>query len=199
MARRSTKISRKRSPPTVAATRQSKRLKADGKVSVRTKNQAQIIKPTPKRSKYFEPQTASYNDKDEDDEELGGSELESDHLNESSYEHDAVATPTPAESEDEGTDYSEENTKLKIRRGTTGSRSTLKAKLPTGRELLKEGVKAGLGPGKEVRVKLPKAREAGDIPYQADRIHPNTLLFLQDLRNNNERDWLKCKAYLQSS
>ncbi len=41
-------------------------------------------------------------------------------------------------------------------------------------------------------VPLPKAREAGDTPYEDARIHPNTFLFLKDLKANNNREWLKC-------
>jgi hypothetical protein len=41
-------------------------------------------------------------------------------------------------------------------------------------------------------IPLPKARDAGDISYEDDRIHPNTFLFLKDLETNNNRDWLKC-------
>jgi uncharacterized protein (TIGR02453 family) len=52
-------------------------------------------------------------------------------------------------------------------------------------------VRTGLGPGKEVFIKKPKARDPGGIPYQDEIIHPNTILFLQDLKGNNERQWLK--------
>ncbi|KAH0543211.1 hypothetical protein FGG08_002472 [Glutinoglossum americanum] len=195
MARRSAKISGKRSPQTaVTSTRQSKRLKADESVPVRTKakSQAQNRKPTPKKSKYFEPQAASDSDKDEDREEPGNSDLESDYLNESGHE-DAVIAPTSTEPEgEEGTeDFGEEFLKPKMRRRTTGRKPALKAMLPASKELLKEGVKTGLEPGKEVRTRLPKAREAGDIPYQDDRIHPNTFLFLKDLAQHNDRLWLK--------
>jgi hypothetical protein len=43
-------------------------------------------------------------------------------------------------------------------------------------------------------VPVPKAREAGDTPYVKEQVHPNTLLFLKDLKANNNRDWLKCKC-----
>jgi hypothetical protein len=59
------------------------------------------------------------------------------------------------------------------------------------KELWREGVKTGLGPGKEVFIKKPKARDPGDIPYRDDTLHPNTMLFLKDLAKNNERQWLK--------
>jgi hypothetical protein len=41
-------------------------------------------------------------------------------------------------------------------------------------------------------IPLPKARDAGGQPYEDSRIHPNTFLFLKDLKANNNRDWLKC-------
>ena len=41
-------------------------------------------------------------------------------------------------------------------------------------------------------IPLPKARDAGDQPYEDGRIHPNTFLFLKDLKANNNREWLKC-------
>jgi hypothetical protein len=41
-------------------------------------------------------------------------------------------------------------------------------------------------------IPLPKARDAGDQPYEDSRIHPNTFLFLKDLMANNSREWLKC-------
>lgn len=52
-------------------------------------------------------------------------------------------------------------------------------------------MKTGLAPGQAVFIKLPKAREPGKTPYQDSTIHPNTLLFLRDLKANNDREWLK--------
>ncbi|KXJ89780.1 hypothetical protein Micbo1qcDRAFT_136870 [Microdochium bolleyi] len=40
-------------------------------------------------------------------------------------------------------------------------------------------------------IPLPKLRDEGGIDYEPERIHPNTLLFLKDLKANNKRSWLK--------
>ena len=48
-------------------------------------------------------------------------------------------------------------------------------------------------PPKVTIIPLPKAREAGDVPYEDGRIHENTMLFLKDLKANNNREWMRCK------
>jgi hypothetical protein len=58
------------------------------------------------------------------------------------------------------------------------------------KELWKPGAK--LEPGMQLIIKKPKARGAGDIPYNASSIHPNTMLFLKEIKANNDRQWLKC-------
>lgn len=70
-----------------------------------------------------------------------------------------------------------------------GAAASLKDK-----ELWREGVRTGLGPGKEVFIPKPKARDPGKVAYQDHTVHPNTMLFLQDLRENNDREWLKGKV-----
>lgn len=40
-------------------------------------------------------------------------------------------------------------------------------------------------------IPLERLRETGDIEYVDNRIHPNSLLFLADLKDNNNRAWLK--------
>lgn len=60
-----------------------------------------------------------------------------------------------------------------------------------GQELWRPGVKTSLAPGEEMWIPLPKAREAGNTPYQDHTVHPNTMAFLGELRENNEREWLK--------
>jgi hypothetical protein len=47
-------------------------------------------------------------------------------------------------------------------------------------------------PPKTVIIPLPKVRDAGDIPYEDGRLHGNTMLFLKDLKKNNNREWMKC-------
>jgi hypothetical protein len=51
---------------------------------------------------------------------------------------------------------------------------------------------AGADGPQSYSIPLPKARDAGDQPYEDGRIHPNTFLFLKDLKVNNNREWLKC-------
>jgi hypothetical protein len=46
-----------------------------------------------------------------------------------------------------------------------------------------------------VSIPFPKARPAGNTPYEDETIHPNTFLFLADLNKNNRRDWLKCSSF----
>ena len=59
------------------------------------------------------------------------------------------------------------------------------------KELWREGVKTGLGPGKEVFIQKPKMRDDGGVPYHDESLHPNSKFFLLDLKENNERQWLK--------
>lgn len=68
-----------------------------------------------------------------------------------------------------------------------------------GQELWRPGVKSGLAPGEEVFIKLPKAREAGGTPYRDHTVHPNTMAFLGDLRENNEREWLKGRFWKEAA
>ena len=60
-----------------------------------------------------------------------------------------------------------------------------------GQELWRPGVKSKLAPGEAVFVPLPKAREEGKVKYKDDWIHGNTMLFLGELKRNNDREWLK--------
>lgn len=49
-------------------------------------------------------------------------------------------------------------------------------------------------PPKITYIPLPKLRDTGGVPYEDSRLHKNTMLFLKDLKANNQRTWLKCNS-----
>jgi hypothetical protein len=115
----------------------------------------------------------------------------------SDFDDDSPMEEDSAE-EDVESDFSEEEPTSK--RKSTGSRgisnhSSTGPFATSGRsqDIRRSGVKTGLGPGTQVVMKKPKARQAGDVSYTEDTVHPNTMLFLGDLAANNNRAWLKSK------
>jgi hypothetical protein len=171
-----------------------------------SKNAKNVVRSTARKSKYFEDE--------------GHEESESSHASEvedsgSAYEDTMLSSPsTEQDSEEpEALSTDEERTKRSTTKKAkpSGGRKTpvkpgarrnkendeedhpndeIAASLKD-KELWREGVSTGLGPGKEVFIKKPKARDPGDIPYQDHTLHPNTMLFLQDLAKHNDRQWLK--------
>lgn len=129
---------------------------------------------SPKKSQYFD-NAGSSDDLAADDSEESPSAGD-----DTASEFGGKETPSEASSVEDPEDDSEDEAPRK--------KST-----PKGGELWRPGVKTGLGPGKQVIIKKPKARAAGKTPYLDETIHPNTLLFLQDLKANNDRQWLKSK------
>ena len=96
------------------------------------------------------------------------------------------------EEEDDYTSAEERPRKRKSgRAGQTRANGAKSSKSVKGQELWRPGVKTGLAPGEALFIKLPKARETGKTPYKDDTVHPNTLLFLEELKENNDREWLK--------
>ncbi|GAB7352585.1 hypothetical protein MBLNU459_g2968t2 [Dothideomycetes sp. NU459] len=85
----------------------------------------------------------------------------------------------------------EEQPKRKQKRAQKNLSLTASSKAKQGNELWRQNVRTGLAPGTQLVIKKPKARAAGKTPYQDGSIHPNTLLFLGDLKSNNDREWLK--------
>ena len=115
-------------------------------------------------------------------------------LEDSGYEdQDESAVSSPSEPDATSDEYnSEEEAPRKRKTGRSKDKPSLAAaKSSTGKQLWKEGVSVDAAPGQEVFIKLPKARTAGATPYRDDVLHPNTMLFLSDLKRNNERAWLK--------
>lgn len=140
------------------------------------------VKSTTKKSKYFEPESSAGPDTEFSDsagEESG-----------SAYEEKEVESSSAQESEPEEPSDSEDSKKPRTK-GKQGRAATSDEDALKGKELWREGVRTGLGPGKEVFFTKPKARDAGNVVYQDETLHPNTKLFLQDLAKNNDRQWLK--------
>jgi hypothetical protein len=160
------------------STRTSKRLKRS------VENTPTNGKVTPKKSKYFEGSDG--------EEEPSSKEASDSGYEDKSTEASATeASELPTETED---DYdSEEDVKPKKKpvRQLTGAAGVVSPVVEGGKALWREGVKAGLGPGKAVFIEKPKPRSDGGIKYMRDRIHPNTMAFLADLKKNNDREWLK--------
>jgi hypothetical protein len=157
------------------STRASKRIKGS------TENTP--ASATPKKSKYFEESGS--------EDEAGPT---SDDVGESGYEdEDATATElSPSDAESGGDYHSEDDTKMGRRKAEGKRSSGIGASIRSaGKNLWREGVKAGLGPGKQVFIEKPKPRGDGGVKYVPGRIHPNTMLFLADLKKNNDREWLK--------
>ncbi len=146
-------------------------------------------KSTPKKSRHF--------GKSMDDEHESDLTSDNESMTEqdaSAYEDsDANAAASPSGSEALVSEASEAEVKPKKSSGKKGPTVSL-AKGAKGQELWRPGVKANLGPGREIIIKRPKAREAGKTPYTDDSIHPNTMLFLKDLAANNDREWLKSET-----
>lgn len=185
-------------PEAAPKRRASARLSASEAEIKRVRSNASLpgtpVKSTTKKSKYFEPESSEESEESESpSSESGGDEsdaaYEDDKASDVSAEHDLV----PEEPSDSEEDSKKSRPKAKRERSTATDEERLK-----GKELWREGVRTGLGPGKEVFIPKPKARDPGNVPYRDETLHPNTKLFLQDLAKNNAREWLKGRP-VQSS
>lgn len=165
-------------PPQVTPTRESKRLKS-APVTVE-------VRINPKKSESLSHESNTQSEAESTiEQEASGYEDEDGSVSE-------LSTPASEEEED-GYSSAEEaprKQKSKSRQSVTNGVGN-SAKSVKGKELWRPGVKSDLAPGEEIFIKLPKAREAGSTPYKDDTIHPNTMAFLKDLKQNNDREWLK--------
>jgi hypothetical protein len=162
-------------PLATPGSRASKRIKES------TEKERSTGKSTPTKSKYFQ-ESGSEADNDgaaEDDDE------------ESGYGDDGVSETEDASSGEVETedDYdSEESDKARRRKPSRGAKnnggiirgvqSAVDAVIEKGSELWREGVRTGLGHGKEVIIAKPKPRSDGGIAYVPSKIHPNTMAFV---------------------
>ena len=180
----STPLKRTLSPAvnSTPSTRQSKRLKSSPATNI-----------TPKKSQYFEQSPDESDDPSLPDEESG-------YEDEDAY-ISAVSSPPSSETEEEDEDNDGVASSSRKSRGKKSTDPRTIAVKPNsasaieaenrGNELWRPGVKSSLAPGEAVFIKLPKARDDGGVPYEDDRIHPNSMLFLKELYSNNDREWLK--------
>lgn len=179
---KASKASAKRQTPPPATTSLPKRPKRQS-----------TTKPAPTESDYFSHELSDAEDGDEDSDA------------ESAVDSSSEPDSTLDEDEVEGSDISEidesTNKKNKRSRGPAlakpdsvkarNNNSRGKTAQSTKSELWRPGVPTGSEPGTQVIIKKPKARDAGKTPYTDSTIHPNTMLFLEDLAANNDRGWLK--------
>jgi hypothetical protein len=174
--------------------------KQTGTVASKRARRQSSTKTTQVKSQHF-----NHGNSEEEEEET--SNVESAEEQASDYEDEDIEESAPSASDEpEESDYSSlaESKKKRSRgqsqkkagnpsnRGATTKTAAKKTTLSS-KDLLRHGVKTGLGPGTQVVIRKPKAREAGSTPYTDDTIHPNTMLFLSDLAANNDRHWLKCE------
>ncbi|KAK4986485.1 hypothetical protein LTR66_007862 [Elasticomyces elasticus] len=176
-----TQRQRKRAATTVTGSEQPKR--------TRTKDQLLTDDKAPEKSQYFTREASEDQNFDassaERSDDAGDGE-------ESAYEDQATVAVSLSEAEDDELDYSSDEDDKTKKRAAPRKGATMSATIRTkGKELWRPGVKTGLGPGTQVIIEKPKARAAGRTPYLEHTIHPNTMLFLRDLKVNNDREWLK--------
>lgn len=148
-------------------------------------------KQGPKRSHYFKSK-ASHDDAKNDESE----EPSDDHGNSSDVGSESVygeVSTHESSSELPEEDDSDEQPKRKRKSTSTVAAQKQSASGSGDSELWREGASTGLPPGTQIIIKKPKARDAGKTPYSDGSIHPNTILFLQDLKANNDREWFKSK------
>lgn len=170
--------------PGASKRRASTRLSASEAEVKRVKSNVDLKSPvntTAEKSKYFESDGSAESDLESSDasgEDSG-----------SAYDEQEAAPSPASDSEPDEASNSEDESRKPRAKGKQGRNSPKSA--GDDRELWREGVRTGLGPGKEVFIPKPKARDAGDVPYADNTLHPNTKLFLLDLAKNNDREWFK--------
>jgi hypothetical protein len=174
------------------------------RASKRLKEWASSTPNTTQKSKYF--------DGSDSDEEANGEDEEASDFNDAD-DASSVASPSPSATASEDEDDYESDAEAKKKKGGRkpagrkgdskgigrgsgrgGGGVVVAGGVGAGKELWRAGIRTGLGPGKQVFIERPKARGDGGIPYVAGRIHPNTMMFLADLKENNDREWLKSES-----
>lgn len=153
------------------------------------------LKASPKKSQYFGEVKLA------EESPLSTSPSEEDHNEdvESSYEElSEISLPSASADGDDGaseSSFDDRSKKGKQKKSKNirkpPPKGVIASTIDQGKELWRQGVSAGLGPGREVFIAKPKPRAEGAVKYAADKIHSNTFEFLADLKASNDREWLK--------
>ncbi|RDI86389.1 hypothetical protein Vi05172_g3381 [Venturia inaequalis] len=177
-----TKSSTKRQTPPPTTTTLAKRPKRQS-----------ASQAAPTKSDYFSNESSQSEEKD-DDSIVESPGVESSDLDSLPDDEELQVESSFSEGEegfDEKPKRSHNSASAKKNTTKSGGKAGGKGISSTKSELWRPGVSTGLEAGTQVVIKKPKARDAGETPYTDDTIHPNTLLFLEDLAANNDRGWLK--------
>ncbi|KAJ5143523.1 Conserved hypothetical protein CHP02453 [Penicillium bovifimosum] len=159
-----------------AAEPEVKRVKSDADLTLRQ------AKSTSSKSKYFATEDSDEPSSEPDD--TGDSD-------DSVYEEAKHESSADEEEPEDPSDSDEDRKKKPVTKGKQRQSISNESDSMKGKELWREGVRVGLEPGQEVIIAKPKARAAGSTPYEDETLHPNTRLFLIDLADNNDRQWMK--------
>ena len=181
MTRKSQRLSSSSQAPIVSHKRAVSGSTITGRAMPKRPKQDDISATT---SKYFPRGSDGPKDISASDNEA---EASSDQEDEAS-EFGGESEDSPPSEPDDHDEYDSDDDRPKASKKNSNKSVAQSAK---GKELWRPGVKTGLGPGTQVVIKKPKARAAGKTPYEDETIHPNTMLFLADLKANNDRQWLK--------
>lgn len=177
-----------------------RKLTKDASASASTSSSKRPAQDTPtrqsKRARAIVRKSYAEPDSDDDDQSRMKTSVpfDEDDVSDASDFEEAGEDVATSESEHEEASASDEDVKPKK---VAGKKSLpLHSKKGGEQELWKTGAK--LAPGTQLIIKKPKARDAGNTPYTDETVHPNTMLFLEDLAKNNDRTWLKCKLQYPS-
>lgn len=155
------------------------------RVAADTPNRASKRARATSRKSYVEPDTDS-----DAASNAAGSEGSAESGDASDFEAQSdKEAASESEPDDDASDEEPASTKATPRGRLQKRTVPIHKKQADEKELWKPGAK--LEPGTQLIIKKPKARDAGDTPYTESTIHPNTMLFLKEIKVNNDRQWLK--------
>ncbi|RYP30699.1 hypothetical protein DL767_006115 [Monosporascus sp. MG133] len=150
------------------------------------------VVPPPPRGKKAPPkkkgkveEEVRYDDDGEDEYESGG-----DDEDEGDEDDDELPPEAPPNKKRRGRPPKQQQAEKKQKTNRQGSKaSAAKTKRQETDEDDDEGSEDE--DGRVTFIPLPQLRDTGGVDYEDARLHPNTLLFLRDLKANNKRSWLK--------